>query len=102
MKVSQLIHYAHCYNNTNSVISADADYTVKGFFGTKTASVDAGADARDTAAAFNLVSSTTGVKATAITRARITASAAATFTFTFIGKSTTASNCYRNYFYSNN
>ena len=82
---------AHAITNTNSVISADADYTVKGFFGTKTASIDAGADARDVAAAFNLVSSTTGVKATAITRARITASAAATFTFTLQGKSTTAS-----------
>ena len=82
---------AHAITNTNSVISADADYTVKGFFGTKTASIDAGADARDVAAAFNLVSSTTGVKATAITRARITASAAATFTFTLQGKSSTAS-----------
>ena len=82
---------AHAITNTNSVISASADYTVKGFFGTKTASIDAGADARDVAAAFNLVSSTTGVKATAITRARITASAAATFTFTLQGKSSTAS-----------
>ena len=44
---------------------------LRGFFGTKTASVDAGADARDTAAAFNLVSSTTGVKATAISKARL-------------------------------
>ncbi len=83
--------HAHAITNTNSVISADADYTVKGFFGTKTASIDAGADARDVAAAFNLVSSTTGVKATAVTRARITASAAATFTFTLQGKSTTTS-----------
>ena len=82
---------AHAITNTNSVIAAAADYTVKGFFGTKTASIDAGADARDVAAAFNLVSSTTGVKATAITRARITASAAATFTFTLQGKSSTAS-----------
>ena len=71
--------------------NAAADYTVKGFFGTKTASVDAGADARDTAAAFNLVSSTTGVKATAISKAIIQASAAATFTFTLQGKSTTTS-----------
>ena len=53
--------------------------------------VDAGADARDTAAAFNLVSSTTGVKATAISKAIIQASAAATFTFTLQGKSTTTS-----------
>ena len=75
----------------NALNNAAADYTVKGFFGTKTASVDAGADARDTAAAFNLVSSTTGVKATAISKAIIQASAAATFTFTLQGKSTTAS-----------
>jgi flagellin len=53
--------------------------------------VDAGADARDTAAAFNLVSSTTGVKATAISKAIIQASAAATFTFTLQGKSSTTS-----------
>jgi flagellin len=74
-----------------AVNAAGADYVVKGFFGTQTASVDAGADARDTAAAFNLVSSTTGVKATAISKARLTASAAATFTFTLQGKSSTAS-----------
>ncbi|MDA9735081.1 flagellin [SAR116 cluster bacterium] len=71
--------------------AAAADYTVKGFFGTKTASVDAGATARDTAAAFNLVSSTTGIKATAITKARLAASAAATYTFSLIGKSSTVS-----------
>jgi flagellin len=76
---------------TNALNNAAADYTVKGFFGTQTASVDAGADARDTAAAFNLVSSTTGVKATAISKAIIQASAAATFTFTLQGKSTTSS-----------
>jgi flagellin len=75
----------------DAINNAAADYTVKGFFGTKTASVDAGADARDTAAAFNLVSSTTGVKATAISKAIIQASAAATFTFTLQGKSTTTS-----------
>ena len=77
-RYSCFYHSFKCY----SVNAAAADYTVKGFFGTKTASVDAGADARDVAAAFNLVSSTTGVKATAITKARLTASAAATFTFT--------------------
>ena len=75
----------------DALINAAADYTVQGFFGTKTASIDAGADARDVAAAFNLVSSTTGVKATAISKARITATAAATFTFTLQGKSSTAS-----------
>ena len=54
--------------------------------------VDAGADARDVAAAFNLVSNTTGVNATAITRTRIEhITGADTFTFTLQGKSTTES-----------
>ena len=80
----------------NALNNAAADYTVRGFFGTKTASVDAGADARDTAAAFNLVSSTTGVKATAISKARLAttfggAATSATYTFTLQGKSSTAS-----------
>ena len=79
----------------NATQNAAADYTVKGFFGTKTASVDAGADARDIAAAFNLVSSTTGVNATAISKAKIGVQAldsnGATFTFTLQGKSTTTS-----------
>ena len=79
----------------NATQNAAADYTVKGFFGTKTASVDAGADARDIAAAFNLVSSTTGVKATAISKAKIGVQAlnenGATFTFTLQGKSSTSS-----------
>ena len=80
----------------NALNNAAADYTVRGFFGTKTASVDAGADARDTAAAFNLVSQTTGVKATAISKARLAttfggAATSATYTFTLQGKSSTAS-----------
>jgi flagellin len=82
--------------NLNLQYHANADYTVQGFFGTKTASIDAGADARDVAAAFNLVSSTTGVKATAISKARIAAAFAgaatsATYNFTLKGKSSTAS-----------
>ena len=75
----------------NALYSASADYTVKGTFGTFTASVDAGADARDVASSFNLVSGNTGVSATALTKAKLTASNAATFSFTFEGKSTTTS-----------
>ena len=76
----------------NALYHSAADYTLKGSFGTKTASVDAGADARDVAAAFNLVSNTTGVTATAITRVRIQhITGADTFTMTLQGKSTTAS-----------
>ena len=55
----------------NALNNAAADYTVRGFFGTKTASIDAGADARDVARAFNLISETTGVNAAAITRVKI-------------------------------
>ncbi len=76
----------------NALYHSAADYTLKGSFGTKTASVDAGADARDVAAAFNLVSNTTGVTATAISRVRIQhITGADTFTMTLQGKSTTAS-----------
>ena len=75
----------------NSLYSASADYTVKGTFGTFTASIDAGADARDVASSFNLISGNTGVAATALTKAKLTASNAATFSFTFEGKSTTTS-----------
>ena len=51
-----------------------ADYTVKGSFGSATVKVDAGADARDVAKSFNLSAGTTGINATAITKASITGS----------------------------
>ena len=75
----------------NALYSTSADYTVKGTFGTFTASVDAGADARDVASSFNLISGNTGVSATALTKAKFTVSNAATFSFTLEGKSTTTS-----------
>ena len=69
-----------------------ADYVISGSQGTKTAYVGLGATARDVAAAYNLVSNETNVKATAITRGRLTASAdATTYSFTLEGKSSTAS-----------
>ncbi len=84
--------HASAKSALNALYNHAADYTLKGSFGTKTASVDAGADARDVAAAFNLVSNTTGVTATAITRVRIEhITGADTFTFTLQGKSTTSS-----------
>ena len=65
---------------------------MKGSFGTKTANVDAGADARDVAKAFNLISGTTGVNATVVTRAKISGiTCADTYSFTLQGKSTNAS-----------
>ena len=84
--------HASAQSALNAFYNHAADYTLKGSFGTKTASVDAGADARDVAAAFNLVSNTTGVTATAISRVRIQhITGADTFTFTLQGKSTTSS-----------
>ena len=84
--------HASAVTAINAKFDAAADYVVKGSFGTKTASVDAGADARDVAKSFNLIAGTTGVNATTITRAKITSiSAADTYSFTLQGKSKTAS-----------
>ncbi len=84
--------HALAKSGLNALYTTDADYTLAGFFGTKTANVSAGADARDVAKAFNLVSGTTGVNASAITRARVShISANDTYSMTLEGKSTTAS-----------
>ena len=75
-----------------ALLNDAADYTVKGSFGEATVKVDAGADARDVAKSFNLSAGTTGINATAITKAQITKlSHATTVSFTLQGKSTTAS-----------
>ena len=84
--------HASAITALNANFNAAADYTLKGFFGTKTANVNAGANARDVAAAFNLVSGTTGVNASAVTRVLIDRIAGAdSYTFTLQGKSSTAS-----------
>ena len=70
-----------------ALFHADADYTVKGSFGTATASVAAGADARDVARTFNLLSGTTGINASVTTKAQLKVTATETFTFTLQGKS---------------
>jgi flagellin len=75
----------------NAQFAAAADYTVKGSFGTTTASVDAGADARDVAKTFNLLTGTTGISASVITKAKVQAGDATTYSFTLQGKSSTAS-----------
>jgi len=76
----------------DALFGSAADYDVKGSFGTKTANVDAGADARDVAKAFNLISGTTGVSATVVTRAKVSSvTTAGTFSFTLQGKSDNAS-----------
>ena len=89
--IARVDTYALAKSTMDALFSADADYVVKGTFGTYTASVDAGADARDVASSFSLISGNTGVNATALTKARISASAAATFSFTLEGKSSTLS-----------
>jgi len=75
----------------DALSNVGADYVIKGSFGTTTAAVDAGADARDVASAFNIISGTTGVLASAINRGKMTFASVATYTFTLKGKSDTAS-----------
>jgi len=84
--------HASAITALDALFNTAADYTLKGFFGSKTANVSAGANARDVAAAFNLVSGTTGVTAKAATRVMFDhITGADTFTFTLQGKSSTAS-----------
>ena len=83
--------YALATAALTAVVTDAADYTVSGFFGSDTAYVAAEAGARDVAAAFNLIAGNTGVNATAETRARLTVTAAETFSFDLYGKSSTAS-----------
>jgi flagellin len=75
----------------NAEFGTNADYTVKGSFGTTTAQVDAGADARDVAKTFNLLTGTTGITASVITKAKIKGADTTTYSFTLQGKSSTAS-----------
>jgi flagellin len=83
--------HALAVSGLDALVTASADYVVNGSFGTVTATVDAGADARDVASAFNIISGTTGVIADSLTRGRLSFNAAATFTFTLQGKSSSAS-----------
>ena len=83
--------HALAVSGLDALVTASADYVVNGSFGTVTATVDAGADARDVASAFNIISGTTGVIADSVTRGRLSFNAAATFTFTLQGKSSSAS-----------
>ena len=84
---TQLATQASAVAALNNLLSSAADYVVKGSFGTITATVDAGADARDVASAFNIISGTTGVLAQAVTEVQLSFNTAATYTFTLQGKS---------------
>ena len=70
-----------------------ADYAVKGSFGTATASVAAGADARDVARTFNLLSGTTGINASVVSKAQLKVDAATTFSFHTSRKEYNLINC---------
>ena len=89
--IGRVNSFASATTAMNALFSDSADYVIKGTFGTYTAMVDAGADARDVASSFNLLSGDTGVNATALSKARLSASAVATYSFTLQGKSSTTS-----------
>ena len=89
--IGRVNSFASAQTALNAQFSDSADYVIKGTFGTYTAMVDAGADARDVASSFNLLSGDTGVNATALSKARLSASAVATYSFTLQGKSSTTS-----------
>ncbi len=89
--IGRVDSFASAKTAMNALFSDSADYVVKGTFGTYTAMVDAGADARDVASSFNLLSGDTGVNATALSKARLSATAVATYSFTLQGKSSTSS-----------
>ena len=89
--IGRVNSFASAQTAINALFSDSADYVIKGTFGTYTAMVDAGADARDVASSFNLLSGDTGVNATALSKARLSASAVATYSFTLQGKSSTTS-----------
>ena len=63
--IGRVNSFASAKTAINAQFSDSADYVIKGTFGTYTAMVDAGADARDVASSFNLLSGDTGVNATA-------------------------------------
>ena len=79
-------------NTLNSQFSADADYEVKGENGSATINMNGGEDARDVARAYNLVSGSTGVTASAITRLKIVnVTESDHFSFTLQGREKNAS-----------
>ena len=79
-------------NTLNSQFSADADYEVKGAYGSATINMNGGEDARDVARAFNLATGATGVTASAVTRLKIVnVTESDHFSFTLQGREKNAS-----------
>lgn len=66
---------------SDSNIQATATLTVSGYAGSKTLTPAAGASAKDMASAINAVSASTGVEASAVTKAKLTLDAADTISF---------------------
>ncbi len=79
-------------NTLNSQFNVDADYEVKGANGSATINMNGGEDAKDVARAFNLITGSTGVKASAITRLKIVnVTESDHFSFTLQGRDKNAS-----------
>ena len=89
--VSAVATAALAISANTALIAAAGNYTVKGSFGSSTVNIAAGDDAKTVAQSFNLAAGTTGITASAITKAQITAVSNQNYTFTLQGKSTTAS-----------
>ncbi len=79
-------------NTLINQFNANADYKIKGANGSSIIKMNGGENARDVARSFNLVTGSTGVSASVITRAKIVSvSAGDHFTFTLQGKDKNAS-----------
>ena len=79
-------------NSLNNQFSANADYEIKGANGSSTINMNGGENAKDVARSFNLVTGSTGVSASVLTRAKIVSvSAGDHFSFTLQGKDENAS-----------
>ena len=79
-------------NSLNDQFNANSDYEIKGANGSSIVNMNGGENARDVARSFNLVTGSTGVSASVVTRAKIVSiSSGDHFTFTLQGKDKNAS-----------
>jgi len=78
-------------SNATTTIAADTDGSISGYLGSATIAVTAGDSAKDYAAAVNAKTGSTGVTATAVTKAKIhSLGAAGTVTFNLVGDASAA------------
>ena len=80
---------AAIYSGTTDTIAAST-LTIAGFVGSSAITVAADASAKDVAASVNAATASTGVEAAAVTKARIEATAAGTFSLSIAGDGGTA------------